>query len=446
MQVFAFTSFWPASTGGVGFSMQTKGRGNFSRLSSGSLCAIIIAMLGALSEMKSASAQVPCRYEVQLLPTPSPCAFWDRYIVPTGISPNGRWVCGFTDGCCFSGNCYESVVVDTTTMQLRFIPRPAGISSSQARDVNDSGYVVGEYGGSIGDFGFIYNFNTNQYVAQLPAPIQGGICSVNAINASNVVCGTRTITGRPEYKSTAFKWSAATGFQDLGLVNGESTSSADINDRADVVGTMVVNSTALPFLWHNNELINLGTLRGFFTVPNALNNSMQVVGRSSLVPGGLNPHAFLWFRGTMADLGTLPGHDISHALSIAPDGTIVGVSRQLKQHDDRAVLWSNSELRDLNGYLPVGVGFQLTSANAINNHNVVAASGYVYPGGIGMSCLLRPIHGPTADINYDCRVNVNDLLLVINEWHQTNSPADINRDHFVDVFDLCEVICQWSPN
>ena len=228
MQVFAITSSWPASTGGVGFSMQTKGRGNFSRLSSGSLCAIIIAMLGALSEMKSASAQVPCRYEVQLLPTPSPCAFWDRYIVPTGISPNGRWVCGYSVGCCFSGNCNDAVVVDTQTMQLVFIPRPAGVYSASCNDINDSGMAVGGcWRTGAGMRGFMYQMPNGPWVELgpvNPANVQGW-CEIKAINSQNVVCGTRSIgsKGDPVNPETAFKWSAATSFEDLGLINGEST-------------------------------------------------------------------------------------------------------------------------------------------------------------------------------------------------------------------------------
>ena len=328
-------------------------------------------------------------------------------------------------------------------MQLRFIPRPAGISSSQARDVNDSGFVVGEYGGSIGDFGFIYNLNTSQYVAQLPTPIQGGICSINAINASNVVCGTRTITGPPEYKSTAFKWSAATGFQDLGLIGGESTSANDLNDANALTGTMSVNSTSHPFLWENGTISDLGTLAGLFTIPYALNRTNQVVGQSATIPPTLQPHAFSWSVGVITDLGVIPGDTFSRAFALNDQGTITGLSRDSKGNL-RAVVWYSGQIHDLNSFLPANAGFFLFDSRAISADGTIVASGYVLPGGIGMSCLMRPVNAPSADVINDCKVNVNDLLLVINEWGKRKSVADINDDGIVGVIDLYEVIRQWT--
>ena len=49
-----------------------------------------------------------------------------------------------------------------------------------------------------------------------------------------------------------------------------------------------------------------------------------------------------------------------------------------------------------------------------------------------------------ADINGDNNVNVSDLLVVIDQWGQSDSPADITGDGIVDVSDLLEVVGNWG--
>jgi len=50
-----------------------------------------------------------------------------------------------------------------------------------------------------------------------------------------------------------------------------------------------------------------------------------------------------------------------------------------------------------------------------------------------------------ADVTGDATVDVSDLLVVIDQWGQTNSPADINGDGIVDVVDLLEIVGSWGP-
>jgi hypothetical protein len=49
------------------------------------------------------------------------------------------------------------------------------------------------------------------------------------------------------------------------------------------------------------------------------------------------------------------------------------------------------------------------------------------------------------DISGDGLVNVSDLLIVIDQWGLTNSPADVNTDGIVDVSDLLMVVSNWGP-
>jgi hypothetical protein len=40
---------------------------------------------------------------------------------------------------------------------------------------------------------------------------------------------------------------------------------------------------------------------------------------------------------------------------------------------------------------------------------------------------------------------VVDLLVIIDQWGATDSPADVNQDGIVDVSDLLIVVGNWGP-
>jgi hypothetical protein len=50
-----------------------------------------------------------------------------------------------------------------------------------------------------------------------------------------------------------------------------------------------------------------------------------------------------------------------------------------------------------------------------------------------------------ADANGDGNVNVNDLLILIGNWGQSDSPADVNNDGIVNVSDILLMIDAWGP-
>jgi len=58
--------------------------------------------------------------------------------------------------------------------------------------------------------------------------------------------------------------------------------------------------------------------------------------------------------------------------------------------------------------------------------------------------LLTPIDRPTADITGDCTVDAADLLFLLGDWGETDSPADINADGLVNVRDLLTLLGQWG--
>src|SRR5262245_30106609 len=154
-------------------------------------------------------AQIPCQYQVSHIIQAPPCPFvGPPPTVGTAISPDGRYVCGSYSECFTAGS--KAFVYDRMRAEFFTLPNPPGISTAVARDVSDAGFVVGEHGGSAGDFGFIYDIQGGEYM-QLPPLHPDGICSANAINASGTVCGTRTLEGPPQYRTTAYLWSEKQG-------------------------------------------------------------------------------------------------------------------------------------------------------------------------------------------------------------------------------------------
>jgi probable HAF family extracellular repeat protein len=108
--------------------------------------------------------------------------------------------------------------------------------------------------------------------------------------------------------------------------------------------------------------LDLGTLSGEAgaSIANAINDRGQVVGSSSTASG--EGHAFFWERGSMVDMGTLPGGTSSDALAINRRGQVAGISNS--PSGSNLFLWENGEFVD------TGIGWTPrteSSAQILNN-------------------------------------------------------------------------------
>ena len=156
---------------------------------------------------------------------------------------------------------------------------------------------------------------------------------------------------------------------------------AEINDRGQIVGATgacgPVGAAAFghAILWDAEDDYkprDLGNFGGAFNnVAVAINNSTQIVGWSDL-PADAVFHAFLWQKGRLNDLGTLPGDIYSFGNSINEAGTIVGQSCDAN-FNCRATLWHHGVIADLNTLVPAGSP-SLVSANDINNQGQIVGS------------------------------------------------------------------------
>jgi probable HAF family extracellular repeat protein len=166
-------------------------------------------------------------------------------------------------------------------------------------------------------------------------------------------------------------------------------SATDVNDEGDVVGISGICyqavgsfSAAHALLWHDGNVINLGSLGGVaWNTPQAINNDDVVVGFSDLPgdqDGTPNFHAFVWTAQTgMKDLHTLPGDAISQAAGINDRGQIVGVSYAAGFANPRAVLWQNGTPINLNDLIPSDSNLDLLSANDINDEGEITGQACV---------------------------------------------------------------------
>jgi probable HAF family extracellular repeat protein len=157
---------------------------------------------------------------------------------------------------------------------------------------------------------------------------QDGLLTVR----SNLQSGAGGISPNGRIVGTA-KIPPSTSFEGVIFENGgvtplgfQGTIGTAINDHRQVVGTI---NHAMPFLWDNGVLTELGTFGGPCGSAADINNLGQVVGLACTSTGtelGPSIHAFLWQGGAMTEIEPFAGHVDSGATGINRLGQVVGWS------------------------------------------------------------------------------------------------------------------------
>jgi probable HAF family extracellular repeat protein len=160
-----------------------------------------------------------------------------------------------------------------------------------------------------------------------------------------------------------------------------------INNKDQVVGKSATDTGMFSVLWQNGLIQDLGTLSSDPNVQNgsaiAINEQGQVIGYSA-VPTG--QHAYLWANGQMTDIGALGlsyiddtgEYDSSYPNALNNNGQVVGFSSYSEgkvPKGNHAFIYQNKILTDLNNLLPLGSGWLLENALAINDKGQVTVYG-----------------------------------------------------------------------
>ena len=197
-----------------------------------------------------------------------------------------------------------------------------------------------------------------------------------------------------------FIWEKGKGMKDLGSFGGVQTASVNgLNERGEVVGGLYLpgDQQIHPFLWDGAKLIDLtappfgGSGNG---EANWINEAGEVVGNSglpTLCPGGNGQvqHAFLFRKGTIADLGTLSETPNSAAIFINSKSQVVGLSFACDFSIFDAFLWEQDGMVDLNTRISPKSPFHLYWAGFIDDHGEIGAFGAL-PDGDSHAVLLIP--------------------------------------------------------
>jgi probable HAF family extracellular repeat protein len=289
-----------------------------------------------------------------------------------------------------------------------------GAAFPTAWAINDSGQIVGtEIDGSSG-YSWVFSGGKLNDISYALQQFPFGY----AINNAGDVAGNARIPG---VTLTAFWFAPGTnGYSNgvgtlLGLLGGTFSYAYGLNNSGIAVGCAQTDTMAV----HAARFVpgggpyDLGTLGGTSACAQAVNDSGTIVGYSNPFGDGAE-HAFSYTNGVWTDLGTLGGTN-SYAQAINASGVIVGYSdlsgttspfvmpllskdsNSLGQEEGHAFVYSNGKMQDLNSVVDSsGSGYQITSANGINDQGQIVARALHY--GDTRAVLLTPTGGqPTFD-------------------------------------------------
>ena len=214
------------------------------------------------------------------------------------------------------------------------------------------------------------------------------------------------------------------GFQPLTLAPGSNSGIAyDINMQGEAAGYVSGPAGVQPVWWtRTGEVQLLQGIGSQTTRALGLNDAGDIVG----VSGDERKAAVLWPRkGEIVNLGTLPGFTDSEAVSISPNGTIVGVATGVGEFPNRsrAVLWGTGRaIVDL-GTLPGGTDSRARDINArgevVGSSNSTSGNrGFIWTANSGMRDLNTLVNVPGLVITDALGINrTGDIVVVGRDAH-----------------------------
>jgi probable HAF family extracellular repeat protein len=283
-----------------------------------------------------------------------PGGFWSG---GNAISPHRRLVAGVSGTSTGSAGYLYDTALHSTGIQ------------GDAMAVNDAGTVVGTdnsqatssvftaYAWTAGVRTNLMTFGGDWAFAQ--GINAAGVISGSAVYAGGAVRAAIWRNGVPVDLGAFSACSYGYGINARDMVAGESCIAAG--------GTHAVRFRG------PGQLDDLGSLGGNYARGYGINDVGMVVGEGSLTPSGPT-HAFVW-NGAIADVGTLPGMTDSSLFAVNSDGIAVGYSYVIFTNVQRAMMYAEGQLIDLNS-LVEPTPFTITYAHGIDESGDIVGTGY----------------------------------------------------------------------
>jgi probable HAF family extracellular repeat protein len=260
---------------------------------------------------------------------------------------------------------------------------PGGEDFSQASGINNAGQVVGSSSAAAETRAFRWTPGGGmQNLGVLPGRDSSAASAIN--NAGQVVGSSSAFFPEPR----AFRWTAAGGMQAL---SDQVSAANGINDAGQVVG-WVLSGGLQPFLWTasggGHFLPGVGSFGS--GIASDINESGQVVGTV-----GPPVTAALWTAGGVQSLGALGSEGEGSVINNAAE--VVGFSSVSPGGEIHAFLWTASDgMQDLNALIdpldPLKAVTTLSQALGINNAGQIVGSGFI--NGKEHAYLLTPVPEP----------------------------------------------------
>lgn len=278
-----------------------------------------------------------------------------------------------------------------------------GSDFARVTGLNNGGQIVGVSRIAAGD---IHSFIWSRKGGMIDIGMLPGATSTwePALNKHGVVTGYST--GEPLPYPKAFRWTLASGIEDIGAFpTGDLSISYGraINDAGLIAGnSLTAGDDHHAFAWTRaTGMVDIDTLGNRYSDPVAVGAKGQVAG-NFIVPGG-DGRAFFWTRATgMQDLGAA-GRDGSWMVAMSSGGRIAGVITGPLPAHQRAMTWTQES-----GMLDLGtLGGHISSAHAANNKGQVVGGAaindtevhaYVWTAKEGMIDLNSRLHHPPAGL------------------------------------------------
>jgi len=391
-----------------------------------------LAMILLAGQAPPAAGQ--CRYEVTWVgPIQGPFQLvWGE---PTGLNNRGQIVGYFVIG---EG---ERGFVWSQEDGLTLLPMPPGAYAVSPADINDAGQIVGTVNSA--GWAFLWDPEDEEYTA-LGIPSGGTYSNAYAINEQGQVVGVwgNNISG-PNH---GFLWEDGV-MTDLGPMLGtEDSNAADIAEDSAIAGAMgsspVADFRAFVLRPHLPLLAPPLPPGAETSVASAISESGILTGDGGArdAEGRRFFRGFVWISGVFQVIEPLDGFRNSSTDGVNARGEVIGRS---SLNNSRGFIWRDGVRTELSSLVPED--HQVRHVAAIDEHGRIAAHVYAPPLGRG-AALVTPITTP-ADLNIDCRVDLQDLLLLLLDFGCAGGDCDgdVNQDGQTSLPDLAILLTDWNP-